>query len=327
MKTKIMILSLLGIVALASCGTKKDHSQDGEDPIKILTPTGAPTAAFYDFPNNENYIYETNSTPSNVGAQLQHNQYDAVVFDFYNGLKSIKNNNTQYRLARVITGGNLYLVGINHTEEPTSDDPGYIVSFGQNLLPDLVYKNIYGEEIASVTNYVAGVSDCAGILQSGLHNGNQVDYVLVAQPVLFASLQAVSNNPDATHTLTVVASLRDKWEEKTGQKAIPQAGLFIDINKYNANKSAFDAFLAEVDDSVDTCIEDPTTMKNGLDDYGDADAQKAFFGFTSQIAYNVQKDGANGFAFVSSEDADTIDINAFLTSLGKGSEDYSNYII
>ena len=268
MKKSFVVLALLSAMTLTSCG-ESSHK------ISILTPTGAPAAAFYSFVNNEDYTYETNSTPANVGAQLQHNQYDAVVFDFYNGLRSIKKNDTNYRLARIITGGNLYLVGIDHENEPTSENPGYIVSFGQGLLPDLVYQSIYGTEIASATNYVAGVSDCAGILQSGVHNGNDVDYVLVAQPVLFAQL---TNSP-IKDRLTVVSSLRTKWEEKTGQKAIPQAGLFVNINSYNSNKSNFEAFFAELDDSIDTCIEDPTTMKLGLEAYGDSEAQKAFFGF------------------------------------------------
>lgn len=316
MKKSFLILALLATTALSSC-------QGTAHKISILTPTGAPAAAFYSFVNNENYTYETNSTPANVGAQLQNNQYDAVVFDFYNGLKSIKKNDTDYRLARIITGGNLYLVGIDRDTEPVSTDPGYIVSFGQGLLPDLVYQDIYGSEITNATNYVAGVSDCAGILQSGLHNGNEVDYVLVAQPVLFAQL---TNSP-IKDRLTVVASLRDKWEEKTGQKAIPQAGLFVNSVSYNEHKGEFDAFLAELDDAIDTCIEDPATMKAGLDAFGTSDEQKAFFGFNSGVAFNVQKNNANGFAFVSSEDADTIDVQAFLTAIGKGSEDYSNYIL
>ena len=160
-------------------------------------------------------------------------------------------------------------------------------------------------------------------MQNGLHNGEKVDYVLVAQPILFAQL----NNSPIKDQLTVVASLRTKWEEKTGQKAIPQAGLFVNYSNYTKYKSDFTAFLDELDDSIDTCIEDPTTMKNGLDAYGDADAQKAFFGFNSGVAFNVQKNGANGFAFVSSEDADTISISDFLASLDKETEDYSQFIL
>lgn len=314
MKNKVVLPILLLSTLLTSCGVKPDDFT-----IKFITPSGAPTIAFYNEALKGNL--ETNSVPSNVGAQLQNSVYGGVVFDFYNGLKSIKNNNADYKLARIITGGNFYLVGIDKTTEPTKDD--YIVSFGQNLLPDLVYKSIYGEEIAAATRYVSGVADCGAILESGLHNGNEVDYVLVAQPVLFAK----TTSSAIKDRLTVVASLRDEWKEKTGQTAIPQAGLFINQTQYNAHKDKFNAFFDEFEDAITTCIEDPQTMKTAIEQVGDAEAQKSLFGFNANVAFNVQKNNQNGFALVDYEDHQEIDISEFLNSLGKGSEDYSDYII
>lgn len=316
MKYKLFALLPIFTATLAACGSPNNNS--GEYTLSFIAPTGAPTVAFYDAATKG--LLTTNSTPPIVGAQLQNDQYDGVVFDFYNGLKSIKNNEGDYKLVRIITGGNFYLVGINKTIEPTKDD--YIVSFGENLLPDLVYKSIYGEEIANATHYVNGVADCGGILESGLHNGNKVDYVLVAQPVLFAKL---SQSP-IKEQLTVVASLRDKWEEKTGQTAIPQAGLFINTTKYNEHESVFNGFLDEFEDAINTCIEDPSTMKTAIESIGDNEAQSNLFGYTAAVAYNVQKDNANGFALVSSEDHAELNIQDFLNALGKSNENYDEYI-
>lgn len=318
MKFKVFAaLSVLALSTLAGCGNSNNDSSE-QYKLSFITPTGAPTVAFYQAAVDG--LLTTNDKPANVGAQLQNDQYDGVVFDFYNGLKSIKNNNGDYKLVRIITGGNFYLVGINKTEAPSKDD--YIVSFGENLLPDLVYKSIYGEEIASATHYVNGVADCGGILESGLHNGNAVDYVLVAQPVLFAKL---SSSP-IKDQLTVVHSLRDKWEEKTGQTAIPQAGLFLNKTKYEAHTSEFDGFLDEFEDAINTCIEDPQTMKTAIESLGDQQAQKDIFGYTAAVAYNVQKDNANGFALVSSEDHEKLNIQDFLDALGKSNENYDEHI-
>lgn len=314
MKRSLLLPGLLFALVLTSCGGNPENYT-----IKFIAPSGAPTIAFYNEALKGNL--ETNSVPSNVGAQLQSNTYGGVVFDFYNGLKSIKANQADYKLARIITGGNFYLVGIDKTEAPTKDD--YIVSFGQNLLPDLVYKTIYGEEIASATKYVSGVADCGAILESGLHNGNDVDYVLVAQPVLFAK----TTSSPIKDRLSVVASLRDEWQELTGQTAIPQAGLFINQTQYNAHKDEFNAFFDEFEDAITTCIEDPTTMKEAIEQVGDAEAQGKLFGFNANVAYNVQKDNQNGFALVDYEDNEAIDINEFLKSLGKDNEDYSEYIM
>ena len=311
-KNIIATLSVLTL-ALTACNATEDNYK------RAISPSGAPAIAFYDQTKTD--YFETNSTPANVLAQLQADNYGMVVFDFYNGLKSLKANQGHYKLAKIITGGNLYLVGINKTEAPTVDD--YIVSFGKNLLPDIVYKEIYGEDIAEVTHYVNAVNDAQGVLVSGLHEGHLVDYVLIAQPALFATLNNV--NAATYGTLTVIDSLREKWTEKTEQTAIPQAGLFLNMQYYVNHKSYYDDQLALLDERIETCIDDPLTMKTKIEtDLPSEDDQKALFGFTSKVAYNVQKDGANGFALVRGEE--TIDIHGFLTSLNI-LEDYSDFIL
>lgn len=313
MKKKLLVATSLLTMALTACNTQTIQNWE-----KTISPSGAPAIAFYDQASTGKF--ETNATPTNVLAQLQADNYGMVVFDFYNGLKSLKANEGHYKLARILTGGNLYLVGINKTSEPTATD--YIVSFGKNLLPDVVYREIYGNEIADATHYVAGISDAQGVLASGKHEGNDVDYVLIAQPALFA----VTNNQSAeTYSkLTVVSSLRAKWEEKTGQTAVPQAGLFINMNYYNDHKNYYEDQLTLIDERIETAIEDPITVKTTMDADLSTDEQKTFFGFTSAIAYNVQKDGANGFALVSGEEV--IDIPSFLTAINI-TEDYSSYIL
>lgn len=315
MKNKLLVATSLLTMVLTACNNQTSTVQNWE---KTISPAGAPAIAFYDQATTGKF--ETNATPSNVLAQLQADNYGMVVFDFYNGLKSLKTNEGHYKLARIITGGNLYLVGINKTTEPTADD--YIVSFGKNLLPDVVYREIYGADIAEATHYVAGVSDAQGVLVSGLHEGNAVDYVLIAQPALFAAKQ---NAQAATFdNLTVISSLRDKWEAKTGQTAVPQAGLFINMNYYEGHRNYYEDQLALIDERIETAIEDPTTIKTTMDAQLTVDEQKTFFGFTSAIAYNVQKDDANGFALVSGDEE--INIPEFFEAIGI-TEDYSNYIL
>lgn len=312
MNKKDFIAVCLSAILLTGCKTN-----DNGDYKKIICPSGAPAIAFYNHATDSNF--ETGA-PTVVAAELQSNRYGTIVFDFLNGLKSVKNNSGDYSLKRIITGGNLYLVGINKDSEPTSDD--YIVSFGENLLPDVVYKHIYSADIVNSTHYVSAVSDAGAVLKTGLHNGETVDYVLVAQPVLFSVL---STAEDASK-YHVVNCLKDKWGEVTGlAPVIPQAGLFINDTMYSKHKSYFDGFLDDLNNNIDTCIEDPNTMKAGIEEAGDANAQKELFGFTANVAYNVQKDNKNGFALVSSEDHEELDLNAFFEELGI-TDDYSDYI-
>ncbi|MGM9873613.1 MAG: hypothetical protein ACI31G_01665 [Bacilli bacterium] len=314
MNKKTIFAVALTAMLLTGCKTEVN-----EDYKKIICPSGAPTVVFYDYATNSNF--ETGA-PTVVSAQLQDDKYGAIVFDFLNGLKSVKKNSGDYSLRRIITGGNLYLVGINKDSEPTADD--LIVSFGENLLPDVVYKHIYADSqgILDATHYVSAVSDAGAVLKTGLFNGDSVDYVLVAQPVLFSVL---STAEDAS-IYNVIYCLKDKWAEVTGlAPVIPQAGLFVNDTMYNKNKSYFNGFLDDIDSYIDTCIEDPTTMKAGIEQAGTADDQKNLFGFTANVAFNVQKDGANGFALVSAEDHDQLDIDAFLNELGI-TDDYSEFI-
>lgn len=314
MKKQIISPLFLTISLLASC--KSNNNVE----LKIISPSGAPSAIFYDYSLNDNF--ETNSTPANVGAQLQANNYDVVVFDFYNGLKSIKKNNGNYKLARILTGGNLFLVGIDKKETPSEKD--YIVSFGQNLLPDLVYRKIYGEEIANATKYVNGVNEVAAVLNSGLHNGNSVDYVLIAQPALFAQM----NSSKVKDKINVIDNLRDKWEEITGNKTIPQAGLFINQTTYEKNKKSLNDFLNKVDENIDACINNPQKMKDGISLIENETDQKAKFGFTANVAFNVQKDKKNGFAFVSKDEQGNLAdcLSSFFSTMNI-SEDYSSYLM
>ena len=290
---------------------------------KTISPAGAPAICFYDQGNTGTFF--TNSKPANVLAELSTDNYGMVVFDFYNGLKAIKSNNLNYKLARILTGGNLYLVGIDKTEAPTKDD--HIVSFGQGLLPDLAYKKLYSEDIVNATTYVNAVTDAQAVLASGKYEGEDVDYVLIAQPALFATM---SNQNAATRgRLTVIESLRTKWKETFNQDAIPQAGLFVNTTYYNANKQYFDEQFALIDQRIETAIEDVETVKRIMDNQiPSLDDQKNFFGFNSNVAKNVQSSPAtpNGFALVNSSEAENIDISAFLNALGV-EEDYSSYIL
>ena len=332
MKKRIILLLTLPLLALSACtpnsSSSEQTSSSSLQPMtgnynKVISPSGAPAICFYDQALTGNF--ETNSTPANVAAQLLTDNYGMVVFDFYNGLKSIKNNNADFKLARILTGGNLYLVGIDKTTAPTSDDT--IVSFGQNLLPDLAYKKLYSQDIIDNTTYVNAVTDAAAVLASGVYEGEKVDYVVIAQPVLFATM---TNKSAPTHgRLTVIESLRDKWKQTYNQDAIPQAGLFVHNDYYEANREYFETQFALLDERIDTAINDVITVKSVMDEQiPDLNEQKAFFGFNSNVAKNVQDNAStpNGFALVSADETANINIQAFLNTLGIN-EDYSDYIL
>ena len=138
-----------------------------------------------------------------------------------------------------------------------------------------------------------------------------------------------NQNAPTKGKLTVVASLREKWKETYNQDAIPQAGLFVNMNYYNLHQDYYTDQLALLDQRIETAIDDVETVKRVMDEQiSSLDEQKNFFGFNSNVAKNVQSSTQtpNGFALVNADEASNIDIEAFLNTLGI-EEDYSSYIL
>lgn len=315
MKIKTILLPLVAIT-LSACGSPTE-----EITIRTISPAGAPTLAFYDQGNNENFV--TNSTPSNVLAEFQTNYYNTIVFDSINALKSIKTNNLDFKLAKLITGGNFYLVSIDKPEGqmPTAED--VVVSFGENLIPDLVYRKL--SEYWGIENtpyYVPSVSEALAVLKTGLHASQQVDFVFIAQPALNIAKNDV--NAVTYGKVKVVKNIRSEWETFTGQSAIPQAGLFVRNSQYELNPAIFQDYVDDIVARIDVAIDEPALAKAALDEYGDAAAQAGKFGFNSNIMLTTQSGGANGFGLV--RGTEEVDVNEFLTTLGLEGFDSSYFL-
>ncbi len=316
----------LVLVALVATGCTTTGEEKVENYEKIICPSGAPSLCFY----QEAVLghLETMSTPSLVAAQLQADNYGIVVCDFTTGLSSIVTNKGDYKLARILTGGNLYLVGIDKTERPKKGDS--VVAFGEGLLPDLAFRYLYEDDLdwEEDVEYVAATSDAGAVLQEGKHNGHDVDYVVIAQPTLYSILSGLSEEEAARRH--VISVLRDEWGEETGlAPVIPQAGLFINQSMFEEHESYYlDEFFPLLDEAIETAIYDFAAVKEVMNDNWSISEQAALFGFNVNIAEAVQTDAEapNGFALVSAEDHEEHDITSFLQALGDET-DYSDYIM
>ena len=317
MNKSFVILLPLMMLGLTSCPASTDSSGNNslanEEPLKFISPAGAPALAFYDQGNNENYV--TNSTPTNVAAELQKNDYDMVIFDSISGLNTIRNKELDFKLAQIITGGNFYLAGIDVSDNALPTSESYVVSFGENLIPDLVWQalvNDYWQISGLETHYVNSNEEARSILASGMHNGNEVDYVFIAQPALFATM----NNQEASTygRVSVIKNIRQEWKAYSGQDAIPQAGIFVRENILTTKPNNLKDFFRALDTRLENAINQPEVVRETLNAYSsDLTLQQSRFGFNANVAYNVQKDQANGFGLVAP--SETVDINAFLTKL------------
>lgn len=306
MKKSLCLLSLLVPLSCMAC-SPVDYSS-----IKIICPTGAPSLAFYKETQNPNF--ETNSVASNVIAQLnKSSDYDLVVIETVNGIKAI-NNGANFKLAATLTFGNFYIAATGNDDDGIMDKDDYIVIFGKGLTPDLMFHYLHGDEFDNALHYVDSVSNAAPCLISGKNatdNGASVDYVFIAQPVLY---NALNKNPKAS----VYEDIQKSYKEKSGGKDLIQASIFVNNN---CDKVQVNAYLKDLETSVNELVNDPSLFSSHLAEMEEAQAQ-ALFGVAPSMAEATLKDNSIGLGYKSAyNNKESIDNFVELFGLNKTNEE------
>lgn len=244
MKQKFL-LTLSMLLLATSCNNNNDN-------LTILTPTGAPSLAFYNYYNDDNY--QTNSTPINIVSQMTENGDDIIVIDTIKGIQTI-NEGAPYKLACNITFGNFYIASTGNDDNNIMDKDDEIVIFGKNQTPDKIFNLLYGSDY-NIT-YVPAVSDASKCLISGktLDLKKDVDYVFIAQPVL---TNALNNNKKAS----IYQNIQELYTQKT-QKELIQAGLFV---KNGTSKRQINKFLDNLENDITVLLENPSILNEKTKD-------------------------------------------------------------
>lgn len=332
MKRLANILLLAGGMLLSSCGgndasrSEGDSSDAGknEEPISVISPAGAPAIALYSRINDENL--KTNKVASEVALAVKTNtSADAVVFDGVNALKFVKSNQTatKWKLARWLTGGNFYLVSTKHESIEGFSDDSKILSFGNGLLPDKVFRLLASERwnitiTDENTKYEAGTAAVSAIL--GSDSFGSYDYYFIAEPTLQAAKVALASaHPDVS--IHEIYNVREEWKAFSGMEYIPQAGLFVNPASMEGKAEEMNAFLEEVDTNLTDAVDNPAKVVSSLNELeSDTDVQANRLGFKAPLVSALQKNGGNRFGMVK---PGTIEnnrdfVNAFMENVGEG---------
>ena len=120
-----------------------DESTPEALPFHVISPKGAPAAALARYASDSEHLEV--AAPDNVKATFSAKNYDFVIFDAVNGVKLSKANQDSYKLVRMVTFGNLYVIATGNDEDKTLSDDDYIVSFGKGLVPDLAFQAVYSK--------------------------------------------------------------------------------------------------------------------------------------------------------------------------------------
>ena len=280
-------LSLIAVaLALTACNTNSSNQGTGEfdrTSLSIITPTGAPALAFYNYSGSERF--ETNSNPAEgIIPQMVTGQKDVVVLPTNAGMQAILNKKAEYQIAATITFGNFYLVSMNNDSNKTLDADDTILLFQKGNVPDKVFHYVYGDDYNSNIHYVSAVSDAAAAVNAGFfadaETGNNIvpNYVLLAQPVLTTVL-----NKNADKGYAVYADMQAKYKEKSNNQALFQASVFV---KKSLDRKVVTSFLDSLKADIDAAIKNPEVIQEALKDAQDA---QTVYGIAPAMATTVTK--------------------------------------
>lgn len=215
---KFIKLSVSAIFALTLVGCS-NTTKDTSNTAKILSPTGAPSLAFvseYENISKEGKIDLVDGSDQLV-AELskKDSEYDIIVAPINLGAKLIADKQTEYRMASVITWGNLYYVGTN---EEALQQTGELALFGQGTVPQKIVDN------ANIkTSLIPTYYNSATLVQQQLLAGN-AKIGLLAEPLASATIAKASQNGI---TLKIVKDLQKEY----GENGYPQAAIFVKEGK------------------------------------------------------------------------------------------------
>ena len=258
--------------------------------LSVVTPTGAPALAFYNYAGLTNF--ETNSNPANITAYMAAESKDFVVLPTNAGVKAIIDNNLPYQLAATITFGNFYVVSMGNDDDENGMDAGdTILLFQKNNVPDKLFHYVYGNDLNSGIHYVNAVSDATQAVLTGSFSDPDdgltytPNYVLLAEP-------ALTNALSKKQTISVYADIQAKYKEVSGNKEIFQASVFV---RNAVSKVDKDSFLKCLKKDVEAALEDPTKMTEGLNK--DTAAAETFGVAPAMAEVVLKKNNGMGLGF------------------------------
>ena len=289
---KYFIPLIIASMALVGCNAKNSLSEVKEfdrTSLSIITPTGAPALAFYNYAGLSSF--ETNSVPTNIVGIMAAGQKDVAVLPTNAGIQAIKGKNAPYQIAATITFGNFYIASMGNDADNEMNAGDKILLFQKGNVPDKIFHYVYGDAFDSSIYYVNAVSDAAAALISGsftdAESGESVvpNYVMVAEPVLTNVLSKKEN-------VKVYADIQAKYKEKSGNKELFQASVFV---KNTLEKELVTSFLSSLKDDIEGAIADPSKLSAGM---AKESAAQEVFGVAPQMAENVlKKNNGMGLGF------------------------------
>lgn len=201
---------------LTACATTNK-----EEPIKVLTPMGAPSLSLLGLYGNDKVTMETVDGADTLAAELskEDGSYDIIVAPINQGVALMNKGKSNYTLSQVVTWGNLYIVG---TSDDALNKEGTFAVFGEKAVPQKVLNaSMDLSTIKATPTYFNSVNDVQAQLLSG-----KAKVGLMAEP---AATATIAKAKEKGIDLKIIKDLQKEYKEKNNLESTgyPQAALFV----------------------------------------------------------------------------------------------------
>ena len=231
-----LVLTALLILGLAVSVT-------AEDALKLTAPSGAPALAVATMAaeNPDNFTFIAADT---IAAEFAKAEADFIIAPLNAGAKLYKAGKSAYKLAAVVTWGNLYVAAQKAGFQLQDINGAKLTLFGENTInASVVLYALKAQGIEPAeTEYLAGAANTQALLLS-----DPEAIVVTAEPALTAARMK-------NEALTAFAV--NELLSAAGIDGYTQAALFVKPETAEARPDAVAAYLKQVEEACGKCESD-----------------------------------------------------------------------
>ena len=240
---KTLSIILCALMLLSVCAVSFAEASD-TSAFKVSSPSGAPALALAALAveNPDQYTFVAADT---IAAEFSGATADFIIAPINAGAKLYKAGKSSYKLAAVVSWGNLYFASQRDNFQLSDISGAEITLFGENTINASVA--LYCLEKNGITpaavSYLAGAANTQQLL---LTDENAV--VLTAEPALTAA--------KAKNERITAYAVNELYKDASGYDGYTQAGLFVRGDLIETNPEGVNAFLKLVEESCAKCSDD-----------------------------------------------------------------------
>ena len=219
-----------------------------EGAMTLTAPSGAPAlaVAVLAAENPDSYHFVAADT---IASAFAAQEADFIIAPVNAGAKLFKAGKSTYKLAAVVTWGNLYVASQKADFKLEDLKNGTLTLFGENTINASIvnYALAQGGYTPAQTEYLAGAAETQALLLSDAEA-----MVVTAEPALTGARMKNEN-------ITAYA-VNDLYKAASGFDGYTQAGLFVKAETLEKDPEGVKAYLAQAAEACNKCASDPAAV-------------------------------------------------------------------